>query len=93
MFERYSEIPKSYDSSMKLTTIFNHCKCKEEAFKKLVLWYNKIEEARINSFRAVFRTIETHYGTILNYFDNRSTNASVEAYNDKIKSFRASARG
>jgi transposase len=37
MFERYPGIKKAYDLSMKLTTIFNHCKCREEAFKKLAL--------------------------------------------------------
>jgi hypothetical protein len=41
MFERYPAIQKTYDLSMKPTGIFNHCKCKEEAFKKLALWYNK----------------------------------------------------
>lgn len=93
MFERYPAIQNAYNLSMKLTDIFNHCKCREEAFKKLALWYNKIEEAGIESFRTVFKTIETHYENILNYFDNRSTNASAESFNAKIKSFRASARG
>ncbi|MCS3799509.1 transposase [Chitinophagaceae bacterium OAS944] len=93
IFERYPAIKNAYDLSMRLTDIFNHCKCREEAFKKLALWYNHIEEANIESFRTVFRTIETHYESILNYFDNRSTNASTEAFNAKIKSFRASARG
>ena len=93
MFERYPRIKQAYDLSMRLTDIFNHCKCKEEAFKKLALWYNKVEESGIESFRTVYRSIETHYETILNYFNNRSTNASAESFNAKIKSFRASARG
>jgi transposase len=63
--------------------------CREEAFKKLALWYNQVEEAGIESFRTVFRTIEIHYQCILNYFDNSSTNISAEAFNAKIKSFRA----
>jgi transposase len=29
----------------------------------------------------------------LNYFDNRSTNASAESFNAKIKAFRAAFRG
>ena len=93
MFERYPAIKRAYELSMKLTTIFNHCKCKEEAFKKLALWYNEIEDAEIESFKTVYRSIETHHQSILNYFNNRSTNASAEAFNAKIKSFRASARG
>ncbi|WP_397446133.1 transposase [Polaribacter sp. R77954] len=34
-----------------------------------------------------------HYQNILNYFDNRSTNASAESFNAKIKAFRAQFRG
>ena len=34
-----------------------------------------------------------HYKNILNYFGNRSTNASAESFNAKIKAFRAQFRG
>ncbi|MBI9054158.1 MAG: transposase [Bacteroidales bacterium] len=34
-----------------------------------------------------------HYRGILNYFDNRSTNASAESFNAKLKAFRATLRG
>jgi len=34
-----------------------------------------------------------HYVPILNYFNNRSTNASAESFNAKIKEFRAQFRG
>ncbi|MDN3618056.1 transposase [Polaribacter undariae] len=30
-----------------------------------------------------------HYQNIINYFDNRSTNATAESFNAKIKAFRA----
>ncbi|WP_369410272.1 transposase [Hufsiella ginkgonis] len=30
---------------------------------------------------------------MLNYFDNRSTNASAESFNAKVKAFRATSRG
>nr|WP_246022503.1 transposase [Filimonas effusa] len=93
MFEHYPGIKSAYDLSMRLSNIFRHCKCKEEAFKKLALWFNEIEEAGIESFRTVYKSIETHYESILNYFNNRSTNTSAESFNAKIKAFRASARG
>ncbi|WP_236536095.1 transposase [Tenacibaculum maritimum] len=32
------------------------------------------------------------YQSILNYFDNRSTNASAESFNAKVKAFRAQFR-
>ncbi|AWG25416.1 hypothetical protein FK004_10105 [Flavobacterium kingsejongi] len=31
--------------------------------------------------------------SILNYFDNRSTNASAESFNAKVKAFRSQFRG
>ncbi|MDG2193333.1 MAG: transposase [Polaribacter sp.] len=34
-----------------------------------------------------------HYQNILKYFDNRSTDASVESFNEKTKDFRAQIRG
>ncbi|NLC49063.1 MAG: transposase, partial [Bacteroidales bacterium] len=38
-------------------------------------------------------TVYAHYEEILNFFTNRSTNASAESFNAKIKAFRASLRG
>lgn len=93
VFERYPRLKQAYDLSMKLRDIFRCCTCKEQAFKRLALWYNQVEEAAIDSFRTVSRSIQTHYIGILDYFNNRSTNASAEAFNAKIKAFRASARG
>ncbi|WP_206611029.1 transposase [Mariniphaga sediminis] len=34
-----------------------------------------------------------HYREILNFFENRSTNASAESFNAKLKAFRATLRG
>lgn len=93
LFERYPSIKQAYDLSQKLGAIFRHCTTKEQAFKKLALWYNEAEAAGIESFRTVSRSIEMHYQAILNFFNNRNTNASAESFNAKIKSFRASARG
>ena len=41
------------------------------------------------SFNTISRTIQNNYETILNYFTNRSTNASAESFNAKIKAFRS----
>ena len=63
------------------------------AFTKLAQWYDRVDKAQFLSFGTVARTIQSHYETILNYFENRSTNASAESFNAKIKAFRASFRG
>uniref|UniRef100_UPI002DD42520 transposase n=1 Tax=Sinomicrobium oceani TaxID=1150368 RepID=UPI002DD42520 len=38
-------------------------------------------------------SISLNYRSILNYFINRSTNASAESFNAKIKAFSAQFRG
>jgi transposase len=38
-------------------------------------------------------TVKVNYDSILNYFDNRNTNASAESFNTKIKAFRTPFRG
>ncbi|XZF12947.1 ISAon1 family transposase [Chitinophagaceae bacterium MMS25-I14] len=93
LFERYPVIKQGYELASKLGTIYRTCTCKEQAFKKLALWYNEVENAGLSAFKTVARTIETHYLSILNFFNNRSTNASAESFNAKIKAFRATSRG
>ena len=56
-------------------------------------WYNKVEEAGFHSFNVIAATFYEHYEDILNFYDNRSSNAAAESFNAKIKSFRAMLRG
>jgi len=60
---------------------------------KLAQWYNDIENTNFKSFRIVMNTVSLNYQGILNYFDNRSTNASAESFNAKIKVLGAQLRG
>ncbi|MES2389902.1 MAG: transposase [Bacteroidota bacterium] len=59
----------------------------------MAIWYNDVEAAGIEAFGTVARSVQQHYPSILNYFNNRSTNASAESFNAKIKGFRATSRG
>lgn len=93
LFNLYPDLHRAYKISQELSSILSHSKSRMIAFKKLALWYNKIEEAGFKSFNTIARTIQNNYETILNYFDNRSTNASAESFNAKIKAFRAQFRG
>ncbi|MBU3122886.1 transposase [Sinomicrobium sp. 2019215] len=52
-----------------------------------------MEESGFKSFQTVANSIRLNYRSILNYFVNRSTNASAESFNAKIKAFRAQFRG
>ncbi|OAB25892.1 hypothetical protein FBFR_13970 [Flavobacterium fryxellicola] len=79
--------------SQKLRNIYNNNTDKSVAITKLAHWYNDVENLRIKSFNTIMNTIKINYDSILNYFDKRSTNASAESFNAKIKAFRNQFRG
>jgi Transposase and inactivated derivatives len=93
LFEQYPDIKKAYDVSLELTDIYNQRIRKEVALAKLARWYDKVQKLNLKFFKSVTETMKNNYGTIVNYFDNRSTNASAESFNAKVKAFRAQFRG
>lgn len=93
LFEQYPEIKKAYQVSLELTQIYNLKIKKEIALTKFAHWYNKVDKLNCKFFKSVIQTMQNNYRDIVNYFDNRSTNASAESFNAKIKAFRAQFRG
>ena len=93
LFNEYPKIKEAYLLSNELRNIYNTHKGKNIAMTKLAQWYNAVEKSGFKSFRIVMNTISLNYREILNYFDNRSTNASAESFNAKIKAFRMQLRG
>lgn len=93
LFELYPDIHKAYNLTQDLRNIFENTIDKVIGFAKLAKWHEKVNQSGFKSFNTISRTIMNHYQTILNYFDNRSTNASAESFNAKIKAFRSQFRG
>lgn len=93
LFAQYPDIKKAFDLTNKLKLIYSKTKDKGVAFTKLARWYNEVTDAGFKSFNTISATIYSHYINILNFFDNRSTNASAESFNAKLKAFRSSLRG
>jgi len=93
LFELYPDIEKAYQLCQNLSWIYNQTKDKTLALIRLAKWDEKVRQAQFKSFNSIARTMSIHYKNILNYFDNRSTNASAESFNAKIKAFRAQFRG
>ena len=56
-------------------------------------WYDKVEGAGMKQFNVIAATFYEHYDEILNFYNNRSTNAAAESFNAKIKLFRANLHG
>lgn len=93
LFAQYPDIKKAYWLTHDLRLIFSKTKDKGVAYTRLAQWYDKVEKANFDSFNVIAASIYNHYQNILNYFDNRSTNASAESFNAKLKAFRSSMRG
>ena len=93
LFENFPDIEQAYNISEKLRSIFSLKKIKDVVRAKLALWHNQVEDSGFDSFKTIANTIESHYEEVLNYFNNRNTNAGAESFNAKIKALRADFRG
>ena len=93
LFEHYPQLKTAYALSMKLTDIYNERITTPVARMKLARWYNELERFDPIRFKTVIDTFATHSDTIVNYFNNRFTNASAESFNAKIKDLRRQFRG
>lgn len=93
LFKEYPLVKKAYKLVQGLRNIFNQNTDIKIAYTKLAHWYKQVEESGFKSFQTVANSISLNYRSILNYFVNRSTNASAESFNAKIKAFRAQFRG
>lgn len=93
LFEEYPDIQKAYGFCHSLRMIFSKNTIKDAARLSMARWYNKMEEAGIHSFNVIAATFHGHYDEILNFYNNRSSNAMAESFNAKIKLFRANLRG
>lgn len=93
LFDQYPDIKTAFDLTQGLRNIFNTAKTIEVAYTKLAHWYKDVESTGFRAFNTIANTITLNYRSILNYFINRSTNASAESFNAKIKAFRAQFRG
>jgi transposase len=93
LFELYPDMKQAYSLTHSLRMIFSKNSMKDAARLSLVRWYNQVADAEFKSFNTIAATVYEHHEEILNFFIHRSTNASAESFNAKIKSFRASIRG
>jgi transposase len=93
LFDFYPDIKKAYSLTHSLRMIYTFNTDKDIARTKMAKWFNDVTESEFKSFNTISATFYSHYPEILNFYDNRSTNASAESFNAKIKAFRATQRG
>ena len=94
MFSLYPDLKKAYWLSQHLRAIFSNKKSTAATARlNLARWYNRVADSGFKSFNTIAATFYEHSDEIINFFDNRSTNASAESINSKIKAFRAKLHG
>lgn len=93
LFDTYPKLKQGYELSMKLNGIFNKRITPDSDRLLLARCYNEVELFGETNLNRVMETFENHNQTIINYFNERLTNASAESFNAKIKAFRTQFRG
>ena len=93
LFHEYPKLKEAYHLSMVFRAGYEQSRTIAEAREKFQAWYQKVEEKQLPPFLTAAESIRWHETTILNYFINRSTNASAESFNAKLKNFRTVVRG
>ncbi|WP_255434213.1 transposase [Carboxylicivirga sp. M1479] len=93
LFELYPDIENAYRLSYQLYKIYNRHLTPDVARTRLAHWFYEKEQSGFSAFTTIRRTFETHHDTIINYFNSRSTNATAESFNAKIKEFHRQFRG
>lgn len=92
LFTKYPTLKIAYNLSLQFRNIYKGFS-KEKATTQFNDWKEKVMSSKIEEFISTSNSIEYHLDNILNFFDNRSTNANAESFNSKIKTFRTNLRG
>jgi transposase len=92
LFEKYPLLKSVYKLTISFRNIYKNIS-KTAALTQFMEWKEEVIAMNIDEFNTVVHSIEYHLDNILNFFDNRSTNANAESFNSKIKGFRANLRG
>lgn len=92
LFREYPHLKKAYEHTMEFRNIYEQFSM-ISAKEKFIHWIDKTHILEMKEFYTVANTVKINLENILNFFDNRNTNANAESFNSKIKLFRANLRG
>lgn len=94
LFSMFPKLREAYSLVCSLRSIFSDKKLnREDARVKLHQWYDKVAASTLREVKSVRDVIKSREEDVLNFFVNRSTNASAESLNSKMKGFRTQSRG
>ena len=92
LFKYFPQLQTAYHHTLSFRNIYENA---NKSLAKIALekWIGKINTEQIKPFFTVANTVRNNLENILNFFNNRNTNANAESFNAKIKLFRANLRG
>ena len=94
VFDSYPDIQKAFSLINSLRAIFrNRDLDRDKAKDALHSWYDKVAQCTLREVKSARDAIRAKEDNVLNYFINRSTNASAESLNSKLKGFRSLLHG
>lgn len=92
LFQHYPELETAYHEVLAFRNIYEQTNI-SVARVKFEAWIKKIHDKEMKAFYSVANTVNNNLENILNFFNNRNTNANAESFNSKLKLFRANLRG
>jgi transposase len=92
LFKLYPHLETAYKHTLEFRSLYENTDklIAKERFNK---WIEDTFEEKLETFYTTANTVKANFENILNFFNNRSTNANAESFNAKIKLFRANLRG
>ncbi len=92
LFKYFPQLKTAYHHTLSFRNIYENAQ-KDAAKIAFEKWIEKVNELNLQEFNTVANTVKYNLENILNFFNNRSTNANAESFNSKIKLFRTNLRG
>lgn len=94
VFGLFPKIKEAFSLVNSIRAIFrNKSLDRDQAKTALHAWYDKVAKCTLREVKAARDAIKSKEEEVLNYFINRSTNASAESLNSKLKGFRSQLHG
>ena len=84
---------RAYSMRVTIQDIYETCNDRTSAEKKLKKLYYWLTHSRLEPMKKFAVTLKNHWSEILNYFDNRYTNAVLEGINSVVQNIKTRARG
>lgn len=84
---------RAYSMRVTIQDIYETCSDRTSAEKKLKKLYYWLTHSKLEPMKKFAVTLKNHWSEILNYFDNRYTNAVLEGINSVVQNIKTRARG